>query len=192
MVYISKSFRTTIRMLGVLLFLVSSNSSAATIRNVQFTDTVIVEQTVLKIRGVAILKWAMFFDVYAGAFYMPKDGQSQAWNDDVPKRLELAYLREIKASDIAVSSEQLLKRNLSSSEYNAVAERLQKFLGLFRDVKPGDRYCLTYSPGQGTELRLNNEALGVVPGADFAVAYFGIWLGKNPISQRFRARLLGS
>ncbi|MEE4252865.1 MAG: chalcone isomerase family protein, partial [Desulfuromusa sp.] len=31
---------------------------------------------------------------------------------------------------------------------------------------------------------------GAVPGADFAVAYFGIWLGPQPIDKKFRDRLL--
>jgi hypothetical protein len=67
---------------------------------------------------------------------------------------------------------------------------LRAFYGFFQDVKPGDRYSINYLPEQGTELRLNEQLLGQVPGADFAVAYFGIWLGAEPISKDFRNRLL--
>ena len=67
---------------------------------------------------------------------------------------------------------------------------LQPFYGFFRDVKPGDRYSINYLPEKGTELRFNENPLGDVPGADFAAAYFGIWLGDEPISTGFRDRLL--
>ncbi len=34
--------------------------------------------------------------------------------------------------------------------------------------------------------------MGSVPGHDFAVAYFGIWLGDNPINKTFRDKLLAA
>jgi hypothetical protein len=46
-------------------------------------------------------------------------------------------------------------------------------------------------PGAGTELALNGNRLGVVEGADFAAAYFRIWLGDSPVDTRLRDQLLG-
>lgn len=172
------------------LFTITTLSHAAEINNVQFRDLVTVDQYQMKIKGVAILKWAMLFDVYAGAFYLPEDTPGRSWTDDLPKRLELSYSREINGSDFADTSYKLLQRNLTKAAYQDLAERLRNFCDLFQDVKPGDRYSLTYTPEAGTELRLNNVLLGSVPGADFAVAYFGIWLGKSPINDDFRDRLL--
>jgi hypothetical protein len=37
---------------------------------------------------------------------------------------------------------------------------------------------------------LNGTPLGVVEGADFAAAYFAIWLGPKPISDSLKAQLL--
>ncbi len=186
----TKFFRTRFVAIVALLIIMSAPSLAAVIKDVRFADTVMVDQTELKVRGVAVLKWGMLFNVYAGAFYLPDGNPGRTWKSNIPKRLELAYFREIKAKDFSNSSDQLLRRNLSVAEYQELEERLKKFWPLFRDVKPGDRYRLTYSPGQGTELRLNDEPLGVVPGADFSVAYFGLWLGQDPISKKFRDRLL--
>jgi hypothetical protein len=76
------------------------------------------------------------------------------------------------------------------ADYQELEKRLQSFYGFFRDVKPGDRYSINYLPEKGTELRFNEKPLGAVPGADFAAAYFGIWLGDEPISKGFRDRLL--
>lgn len=173
-----------------LLLATTVFSPAALIRDVEFADTVRIDQEELSLRGVAVLRWAMLLDVYAGAFYLPGGSSGQAWAEDLPKRLELSYFREIKAGDFADTSIQLLKRNLPEPEYRNLEDRLQAFCQLFQDVKPGDHYSLTYIPGRGTELSLNNQPVGSVPGNDFAAAYFGIWLGKNPINGAFRDRLL--
>jgi hypothetical protein len=60
----------------------------------------------------------------------------------------------------------------------------------YRDVKPGDRYALTYIPGSGTELSFNGSPLVVIDGADFAAAYFSIWLGKRPLDPGLKDKLL--
>jgi hypothetical protein len=177
-------------LVGTLLLSMPILATAAEINDVRFADRVNLDRTELTLRGVAVLKWALLFDIYAGAFYLPEEQSGKAWTDDVPKRLELSYFRKIAAADFAKSSDQLLRRDLSTEEYRALAARLQTFYNLFRDVTPGDRYSLTYLPGHGTELRLNDQPLGSVPGADFAVAYFSLWLGQQPIDDDFRDRLL--
>ena len=60
----------------------------------------------------------------------------------------------------------------------------------YRGVEAGDRYALTYRPGAGTELALNGEPLVSVEGADFAAAYFAIWLGPAPADERLKRDLL--
>ena len=175
--------------LAITLF-VTTNVQANEIKGVSFSERHLVDETELTLKGVAALKWGFLFDVYAGAFYLPEGISGQNWTEDVPKRLELSYFLNFKAADFSESSDKLLRSSLSDAEYEALAERLQKFYQLFRDIKPGDRYSLTYRSGTGTELRLNEELLGVAPGADFAVAYFGIWIGPQPINEKFRNRLL--
>ncbi len=45
--------------------------------------------------------------------------------------------------------------------------------------------------GIGSELALNNRPLAVIEGADFAAAYFGIWLDDRTHYPEFRKELLG-
>ena len=47
-------------------------------------------------------------------------------------------------------------------------------------------------PGRGTRLERNGSTLDTIPGADFAAAYFAIWLGAGPIDTRLRDQLLGA
>ena len=174
----------------VLLLLPMKNLQAAEIKGVKFAEQIMVEEIPLKVRGVALLKWAGFYNIYAGALYLPKDHDPGDWDDEITKSLELSYFHGIKAADFGSASDKLLKKTLTEAEYASLSERLKAFYKLFRDVKPEDRYRLIYSPDRGTELHWNDELLGSAPGADFARAYFGIWLGENPINKSFRDHLL--
>ena len=176
----------------VMLVAMAGLARAVEIKDVFFRDTLIVDQAELRLNGVAVLKWAMLFDVYAGALYLPEGVSGQAWSNDIAKRLEISYFREIESKDFVKASDKLLRETLLPADYQALERRLQTFYGFFRDVQPGDRYSINYIPEKGTELRLNEQSLGRVPGADFAVAYFGLWLGAEPISKKFRNRLLGN
>jgi len=158
----------------ILCFFLTTSAQAIDIKGVNFANIYPAGQAKLALTGAAVLKWGLLFDVYAGAFYLPVGITGSKWTDDVPKRLELSYFRNFKAEDFSSTSDKLL----------------QQFYQLFRDIKPGDRYSLTYRPEIGTELRHNGELLGAAPGADFAVAYLGIWLGPQPINESFRDHLL--
>ncbi|MBW2451457.1 MAG: chalcone isomerase family protein [Deltaproteobacteria bacterium] len=176
--------------LALLLVLCSIHGHTAEIKGVYFPDMYTEDGVELHLKGVAVLKWAMLINVYAGGFYLPEQVSGSAWSGDLPKRLELAYFREITAQEFTDSSISLLRDNLSEDAYQTIEPRLLAFCNLFQNVGPGDRYSLTYHPDRGTELRLNNQLLGGVQGLDFAVAYFGIWLGPTPISETFRDKLL--
>jgi hypothetical protein len=67
--------------------------------------------------------------------------------------------------------------------------RIDRLNALHEDVKPGDRYALTYVPGAGTELARNGVALGPIEGADFAAAAFAIRLGPQPIDTALMSQL---
>jgi len=65
------------------------------------------------------------------------------------------------------------------------------FNRLYRNVRPGDRYAITYIPGKGTTLELNGKVEGTVEGELFSKALFSIWIGKNPIDRDFRKKIMG-
>jgi hypothetical protein len=89
---------------------------------------------------------------------------------DVPKRLELSYFWRIKGSDFGKAGDEVLARNVDPNTLEQLRPRLDQINALYETVNPGDRYALTYIPGRGTELALNGENKGIIPGADFAAA----------------------
>lgn len=145
----------------------------------------------LPLRGQALLRYMVFIKAYVGALYLPEDIDHRQVLDPVPRRIELAYFHAIKAADFAKATRKKMADNVSPAEMERLSERLERFNALYRDVQPGDRYALTYLPGQGTALSLNGQQLGIVEGDDFAAALFAIWLGPQPIDQTFKKALLG-
>ncbi len=165
--------------------------AAAELEGVQFADQVRVGDATLRLSCVGLLRYKLFIKAYVAALYL---GDGAAPGDilaDVPKRLELSYFWSISGADFGKVGDQILAQNVDAQTFAALRPRLDRINAWYRDVKPGDRYSLTYVPGSGTELALNGKQLGTVEGADFAAAYFRIWLGDNPIDTRLRDQLLG-
>ena len=167
------------------------SSAAAELEGVDFADQARAGDVTMRLSCVGLLRYKLFIKAYVAALYL---GDGAAGGDvlaDVPKRLELSYFWSISGADFGKAGDQILAQNVDAETLSALRPRLGRINALYRDVKPGDRYALTYVPGSGTELALNGTRLGVIDGADFAAAYFRIWLGDTPIDTQLRDQLLG-
>jgi hypothetical protein len=156
-----------------------------------FPSSITVAGEPLALRGHALLRVGYVFKVYHAALYLGAEVAAERVFDDVPKRLEIAYLRPFTARQIREAGDAILARQVGPGELAALSARLARINALYRDIQPGDRYTLTYVPGEGSTLALNGQALGTVEGADFAAAYFGIWLHPGTTHPELRAALLG-
>ena len=163
---------------------------AAEIKGVVFNDSHRVDDIILPLRGTGLLKYLVFINAYVAAFYLDKEVPSEKALTDVPKRLEIHYFHKIKAEDFAAATREFIAANQSPEIVEAIQKEIEQINALYVDIKPGDRYALTYVPGIGTELSLNGEPRGVIQGADFAAAMFSIWLGKEPIGIELKRQLL--
>jgi len=164
---------------------------AAEVEGVRFAERVSVGGQDLRVRGVALLRYRVVFRAYVAALYLPAKLPGGAALSDVPKRLEIEYFWALEAGDIARLGGEILERNVSVEEFSALRERLSRIDAAYVDVEPGDRYALSYEPGRGTTLSLNGVDRVNILGADFAKAYFSIWLGDEPLDAGLKARLLG-
>jgi hypothetical protein len=192
--YRRRTIIRALRFIFVISLLIATpaiGKTAVTIEGVAFEKTYRIAESELHLRGTALLHYLVFIKAYVGAFYMlPQENAGRALGP-TPRRLELAYFHAIRAADFADATRQKIADNVTTETLGAIAERLERFNGFYRDVQPGDRYALTYLPGRGTELSLNGEPLGRIAGEDFAAAVFAIWLGPSPIDEGFRDALLG-
>ena len=162
-----------------------------TIEGQNFPEVLRIQDTELKLNGAGLLRYAKIFKVYAAALYIGKDTEPGQVFDDVPKRIEAAYLRDVSTNIIIEAGDAALKKSVSPGKLAALKDRIDQINQMYRDVKYGDRYTLTYLPGKGTELALNGNPVGVIEGADFAAEYFKIWIGENTTRPDLRDLLLG-
>ncbi|MBM9535612.1 chalcone isomerase family protein [Desulfobulbus alkaliphilus] len=172
------------------LLITRAAAQTVTIENVVFADRVTIGGESVPLRNAALLRYLRFIKVYVAALYLPASAPGADVLTDVPKRLEIAYLMSFAKDDFAKGAAPVLERNLTAAELAAVQERIDRLNAAYRDVQAGDRYALTYAPGEGTVLTLNDEPLVTIEGADFAAAYFGVWLGREPLDNKLKRDLL--
>lgn len=164
---------------------------AKEIEGVTFSDQVRAGAVALRLNEVGLLRYRYVIKAYVAALYLGESATPANVLTDVPKRLEIEYFYSIKASGFAEATDVGIAANVSSEQLKALRAKIERLNALYRDVKPGDRYALTYVPGTGTELALNGTPLGTIDGADFAAAVFGIWLGPKAIDESLKTQLLG-
>ena len=163
---------------------------AAEVAGIYYRDSFLVDNTKLRLTGVGLLRyWG--FKAYTGALYLEEGTPIKVVLTDRAKRIELEYFRPIKGEDFGPATNKSIAKNVDSSTFDRLRPRIDYHNSLYEDVRPGDRYSLTYIPGKGTEHALNGETKGIIEGADFAAAVFSIWLGSKPISKSFKRQILG-
>ena len=167
-----------------------SGSGAVQIEGARFSSRLTVEDTDLKLKGAGLLRyWG--FKAYVGAFYLEEGAAVEDALSDKAKRIEIEYMRSIKGEDFGKATDKSIAKNVDPQTLGQLRTRIDYHNSLYVDVKPGDRYSLTYIPDRGTELALNGEPKGIIEGADFASAIFSIWLGNRPINESFKKVIMG-
>jgi hypothetical protein len=177
-------------MIAMLIIVISPAIHAAKIEGTYYDDINTAGDKTLELAGVGLLRyWG--FKAYTGAFYLEEGFPIEEALSDRAKRIEIEYMRPIKGKDFGPATKKGIKKNVSSEVYNRLRPQIEYHNSLYEDVKPGDRYSLTYIPGRGTELALNGEPKGTIEGAEFAAAVFSIWLGSKPIDKTFKKQIMG-
>ena len=165
-------------------------AGAGEIEGVKFADRYAAGKTAMVLNGVGLYRYKKIIKAYVGALYLGEKTSPRDVFKDVPKRLELHYFWAIKGPDFGKEADRFLGKNFPPAVLEPLKARLLRLHALYEDVKPGDRYALTYVPGTGMELALNGKVKGVIEGSDFAEVYYTIWLGEKADNQPFRLQLL--
>ena len=165
-------------------------SGAMTFEKTVFSDEAAIGEQKLSLHGVALMRWLKTLRVYVAALYLPEGAKPDQVLEDIPKRLEISYLVSFKSTDFGKGAEPVLERNSTPADMARLRSRIDRLNAAYLDVKPGDRYAITYLPGRGTRLTLNGRPIVDIDGADFAAAYFGVWLGREPIDSSLKIALL--
>ena len=140
--------------------------------------------------GTALKKFLTFrvvtVDLYVEQGYGADDVLS-----DIPKRLEVNYHVNIPKHELDRATTKGIAKNYSPDQMEALMPQIDQINSYYPDIKSGDQIAITYVPGVGSQVQLNGELKGVVPGSNFAKAFFSIWLGENPVDKNAKLKLLG-
>ncbi len=102
--------------------------------------------------------------------------------------LEIDYLRDLSAADIARRSIDQMRR---VGSFHSQGERWQAQLeAALPDVRRGDRLTGIYRPGRGATFLHNGRASGEIADTQFAALFFGIWLSPQTSEPALREKLL--
>jgi hypothetical protein len=177
-----------------LIFVVACGATAVSAKEIEGVTFAKRHETAtgtpLDLRCVGVMRWMYVIKAYVAALYLGEGVQPDAVLEDVPKRLEINYFYVIAAPDFVKATDVTIAANTDVATLARLRPEIDALNALYRDVKPGDRYALTYMPGRGTELALNQQALGVIRGREFARAIFAIWLGPKPLDAALKSQLL--
>ncbi|NDF13593.1 MAG: hypothetical protein EB060_12375 [Proteobacteria bacterium] len=156
-----------------------------------FSSAAMVGKERLPLLGATQFRY-LFFHVYSIALYGPKGVNTSAGIlSDIPKKLVLRYHHRFTRDQIVKGGDEMMRRN-PEVNFASIADAVSQMATLYMEsVHEEDEYAVVYQPGQGISLYFNGEFRGSVPGAEFARAYFGIWLSNASIDDEMRDALLG-
>jgi hypothetical protein len=160
-------------------------------RQPAFAPAIVLGSDRLAMRGSGTTYYARLFPVYDAALYAPAGTEVlELVEGTAPRCLLIEYQRPVARDLIVTAADRVLQRQ--GVALGPLQNRLERLNAAYRDVDAGDRYQLCHAPGADTRLALNGEELIRIPGDDFAVAYFGIWLRDGAISEELRSALLSA
>jgi len=123
------------------------------------------------------------FHVYDANLYRGATQDSQEF------ALELKYQRSFSGEAIASRTADEMK-NLGVADAQAVSWG-KELAAILPNVEPGQTISAVYTPKQGTSFFYEGKKISQIQGADFAKAFFGIWLDSKTSAPKLRADLLG-
>lgn len=133
--------------------------------------------------GKGKVNYLRFIKVYdANLFARPDTPQSSILDQDTSRCLVLKYAVSISAEDIIAGAEAILKGQQAVEEIERMRTDIDTMHNAYTDVKSGDSYALCYDSSLlTTTLLFNEKEVASIVSADFATAYFAIWLGNDNV-----------
>ena len=185
--------RRVTAILTSVLLVAGTTVRAAQVNDVTIPDTVTIGGTTLLLNGAG-MREKLFLDIYAGALYLPAHMHDvdAILSDTGPASVLMHFVyHRISREKITAAWTDGMRDNLTNSELQAQHATLDRFNALFTELHKGDVVRIDYVPGQGTEVRINNELRGTVGDNAFFRDLLKIWLGPDPASTSLKKAMLG-
>ncbi len=140
----------------------------------------------LSVRGEGLLRF-FGFKVYDIRLWT----QGKPYSPEEPFALELAYDMSLKGRDIAERSVKEM-RDQGHADEAKLKRWGEEMARIFPDIKKGDALIGVSVPGKEARFYSRDKFIAAVPDAEFARAFFDIWLSAKTSEPKLRERLLGA
>lgn len=160
-------------------------SAIVTVGEVRLPEELVVAGHPLVLNGYGV-RTAWLTPLYVVALYLPQRSAEVRYIQDaeVPKalRVEVAYGGS-HPSDVPANWQAELYPQLTGGE---ITQLQQAYAGMTK----GDVLLISYEPGRGTHMQLNERPLIATHGPGLMTAFLDLWIGAHPVSQDLRRLLL--
>jgi hypothetical protein len=183
-------------LLSLLLTLAAAPVTAREVGGVELPDELpgTTAASPLRLNGAGVRR-KLFVPVYAIGLYLPAPTRDPArvLAVDGPRLVHMHFLHgEVAREKLVAAWEEGFAANHDAAALAALQERIARFNGLFDTLHRGDTVVLAFDPRAGaTQVTINGQVRGAIPGADFAAGLLRVWLGPAPVSEDLKAALLG-
>lgn len=169
------------------------SASAKQVADVEIPDQLSAAGGDLVLNGAGI-RDKLFMDLYVAGLYLKTPGLTadQVMTADQPMALRLHIISGLITAEKMVNATNEGFELSTSGNTAPIKAEIDQFIDVFREeIKEGDVFDLVYTPGVGVNVTKNGVDKGIVKGAEFKKAMFGIWLSDNPVHDGLKAELLG-
>ena len=183
-------------MVAICLLSITFPANSAVVDGVEVPELLPAEggRPALYLNGAAKRKFLLFVDVYVGSLYVesPSENPEQLLETDSYRRMEFQMLRNVRGRKIADAFYEGMQLNVSNEVAQGMEKQINQMVGMFdQRLSKGDVAVVEYIPGKGTHVVLAGNDRGMIPGKGLFDAILSIWIGEYPVSQEFKAGILG-
>lgn len=175
----------------------TSNVNAYTVDGVDFSEVVPAnaERPELKLNGASLRELYLLIETYVGALYLENpstDAQAILDSEEHKRMVFHVMMKKVGARRIANALQEALVMNVTKEEHKKLSKEIDQMLSYFDGkMHRGEEAIFDYIPGKGTQITINNQVKGVIPGKDYFRAMLSIWIGENPVGRTFKDDVLG-
>lgn len=145
---------------------------------------------VLNGKGLRTATWFKVKVYEASLFLTKKETSAETiLASTEPKRLELAFLRDVSADDIQKAWNDSFEKNCKT-DCEADAAKLAQIKAMVTSVKEGEKMLFELIP-QGVTPTIGGKTGAPVLSPTFSRNFLAIWLGDHPPNESLKQGLLG-
>jgi hypothetical protein len=183
---------------GVALFACVNSALAVEVGGMPMPDTIKTGGKELKLNGYGVRTAMMgLANVYSAGLYFTdqRSTAAEVLSDNGPKAVNLVMLMGITSDKFGAAFMKGFRDNTDKAEMGKLVEQVQTFGEMFEaqgELKKGDVLTLEYTPGVGTNSKLNGKPIlaNPLPDVAFMNAILRIWLGDKPVQPDLKEKLL--